>query len=131
MELPKLKPSDEEYLQGYFRGRLRCGAFCTADVVLALLRDDRIEAAEEIVGRKVQRLPDDSRLSPKPLPPHAEHARAQRVVRVSRNPMLPTTPAFLRYKEFKVGRTKDQLMARGVTHRDIRKAVQRGYVEFS
>lgn len=53
------------------------------------------------------------------------------VVFVARNPRLPTTPAFQRFKEFQVGRTAEQLLRRGVTHRDIREATRAGWVRFS
>ena len=50
------------------------------------------------------------------------------IVAVVRNPRLPTTPSFQRFRQFRVGRTVSQLLARGVTRRDLREALQHGWV---
>ena len=44
------------------------------------------------------------------------------------NPRLPRTEAYLRWCEYRVGRTEAQLRSRGITRRDFRKAVRRGWV---
>lgn len=130
-QLPEIRKEDESYLQEYFRGRLWFGHLCAADVVLALLRGDRLRSAELIVGKPVERLPPDTRLRPEPYPaPCYPNGATVRVSRVSRNPKLPTTAAFQRYRQIKVGMTEEQLVRRGVTRRDIRQAVRDGHVEF-
>ncbi len=45
------------------------------------------------------------------------------------NPRQPGTDAHLRWCEYRVGRTVGQLRIRGVTRRDVRKAVRRGWVQ--
>ncbi len=47
----------------------------------------------------------------------------------SENPRLPRTEAYLRWADFKIGRTEAQLKLRGVTRRDFRKAVRRGWIK--
>lgn len=101
-----------------------------ADLVLALLRvntPQSLAAAEGIVGRPVTRCPPS--IPPWPPKPVAKAPRAPTVRKVARNPCLPTTPAFQRYREVRVGMTRDQLLARGITHRDLRKWAR--HVEFS
>lgn len=44
------------------------------------------------------------------------------------NPRQPNTDAHLRWCEYKVGRSVAQLRSRGVTPRDIRRAVARGWI---
>lgn len=44
------------------------------------------------------------------------------------NPRQPSTEAHGRWREFKVGRSISQLRIRGVTKRDLRRAVRRGWV---
>jgi hypothetical protein len=101
-----------------------------ADVVLALLRvntQQSLAAAEGIVGRPVTRCPPAIPLwPPKPV---VRAPRAPRVKAVGRNPCLPTSGAFQRYRTVRVGMTRDQLLARGVTHRDLRKWAK--HVEFT
>lgn len=45
------------------------------------------------------------------------------------NPRQPRTEAHLRWCQFQVGRTVAQLRVRGVTKRDIRRAVRRGWIK--
>jgi hypothetical protein len=44
------------------------------------------------------------------------------------NPRQPSTEAHLRWCEYRVGRTVGQLLVRGVTKRDVRRAVAKGWV---
>lgn len=44
------------------------------------------------------------------------------------NPRLPRTEAHMRWTEYRVGRTEAQLRARGITRRDFRKALRRGWI---
>lgn len=123
----QISKGDEEYLRQYFGGEIH-GGLCPADLVLALLRGNRIKAAEAIAGVRVAQMPPDPRLNPRPYP---RPRREERVSVVRRNTRLPTTGSFYRFRLFKVGMTKKQLAARGVTSRDIREAVAIGYVEFA
>lgn len=45
------------------------------------------------------------------------------------NPRQPGTEAHLRWCEYRVGRTVGQLLVRGVTKRDIRKAIESGWIK--
>lgn len=45
------------------------------------------------------------------------------------NPRQPKTEAYLRWCEFRVGRTIGQLRVRGIKKRDIRRAVRRGWIK--
>lgn len=104
-----------------------------ADVALVLLRDGRPQcraALAVLVGREVQVVPPPE-VWPRPYPrlPGETGPDARRVLRVERNPRLPTTGAFQRYKNIRVGLTVAQLLARGVTRRDIREVVAAGVVE--
>lgn len=45
------------------------------------------------------------------------------------NPRAPQTEAALRWCEFKVGRSVGQLLIRGVTQRDIRRALREGWIQ--
>jgi hypothetical protein len=100
-----------------------------ADKVLMLLRAGDLSAAEELVGKPITRCP--AWVPQWPPLPVASRRSEPRVVRVGRNPCLPTTDAFQRYKVVRVGMTKKQLLARGLSHRDIRIWVNGGHVEFS
>lgn len=44
------------------------------------------------------------------------------------NPRAPMTDAHLRWCEFRVGRSIGQLLVRGVTKRDIRRSIRRGWI---
>jgi hypothetical protein len=56
--------------------------------------------------------------------------RSPRIAWVSpSNPRLPRTEAFLRWPEYRVGRTEAQLRSRGVTRRDFRRAIRRGWIK--
>lgn len=45
------------------------------------------------------------------------------------NPRQPNTDAHLRWCEYRVGRTIGQLLVRGVARRDVRRAIERGWVK--
>jgi len=47
----------------------------------------------------------------------------------SRNPRDPTSQAFLRWPDFKVGRTLNQLRVRGHKRRDIKHAIAQGWIQ--
>lgn len=102
-----------------------------ADDVLALLRIGTREArnmAEELMGRPITKCP--SAVPPWPPRPVARPPQKQKLTRVDRNPCLPTTPAFQRYKLLTVGMTKDQALGRGISRRDLRVWEKNGHLEF-
>jgi hypothetical protein len=53
------------------------------------------------------------------------------VVRVVPNPCRPTTDAWQRFRQVKVGMTEDQLRARGVSTRDLRVWTRARYLEIA
>jgi hypothetical protein len=64
-----------------------------------------------------------------PVRPEIAQNPSPRIAWVSpENPRLPRTEAYLRWCEYRVGRTEAQLRSRGITRRDFRKAVRRGWV---
>lgn len=138
-----LTKSDLDYLRSYFSipqdetnldAALCRRGLCQADVVLALLKDARRDAVAAVVGRPIQVLPPDPRIwmVPAPVVVHSRRTGdARRVVKVSRNPRLPTTGAFQRFRLIRPGLTIAQLLARGVTRRDIRQGVRRKYIRLS
>lgn len=102
-----------------------------ADLALTLIRLRRTAAASALIGRRV----------PTVCPPALREAPQRRmaadeeddlldrvIVSVEPNPRLPTTPAWHRYREFRVGRTLRSCLTRGVTRRDVRGAVRRGWI---
>ncbi len=62
--------------------------------------------------------------------PRSTLDRSPRIVHVHHtNPRLPNTEAFLRWPEFKVGRSTAQLRARGLKPKDIRLAARNGWIQ--
>lgn len=105
-----------------------------ADVVLALLKinsDCARRAVERLVGRPITVCPsclliyDYNRSRPK--------LGSQPVITwVMRSPPLrSSTKIAACYPEFRVGRTREQLVCRGVSRGDIRRAVRRGWIKMS
>lgn len=63
-------------------------------------------------------------------PAHAALDSSPKVTYVTpTNPRQPNTEAFLRWPEYKLGRTTAQLRARGVKAKDIRHAVKNGWIK--
>lgn len=58
-------------------------------------------------------------------------ADARIIVRVERNPRLPTTDSFHRFKIFQIGRTIGEAIRRGVTRKDVREALANNWVVLS
>jgi hypothetical protein len=111
-----------------------------ADLVLALLRlrDQRL-GNRHLLGAYVELLVGHPiTVAPSCLLKYATNTSYPRVVRskddrkityvAPANPRAPTTDAYLRWCEFRVGRSLGQLYVRGVTKRDVRKAVRRGWI---
>jgi hypothetical protein len=116
-----------------------------AAAVLTLLRQgatEAAEAAEALIGRPITHCPPDASaaLSDEELCARillADHHPDDRVVRKGRSPRFPghaiyrgpsRTGATDRYKAITPGKTVRQLLARGVTRRQLREAVKNGWV---
>jgi len=126
-------PQVQRKVSSYFAERSIDVALVTrVDYVLALLSANTRETlgiAEGIIGKAITRCPTVQPPDPRQsiLAPRKEPV----VSKVVRNPCLPTTRAFQRFKEVKVGRTREQLLSRGVTTRDLSVWKKAGYLEFS
>lgn len=100
------------------------------DVVLGLLRlggKDARQLAQQLAGVPIRIFP----ATPPPWPPKPV-AKVSKTVLIRRgdNPCLPTTDAFQRYRRLRVGMTREQLIARGLTTRDLTDWSKRGHIEF-
>lgn len=101
-----------------------------ADLVLTLLRINTassLRAVSRLIGRPITYCPPalSRRLPPSSL---LREGDMRRVRRVRGNPRLPGTDAHRRFSEMRPGRTITQLLVRGVTRRDIREALRRGWM---
>jgi len=99
-----------------------------ATVVLALLRAARLPAAEHLVGKPITRVPTLRSLSPPLRSPDDSTLDRRTITRVEPNPRLPTTPAWSRYRLFRVGRTLGEFLLRGGRRGDVRLALRRGWI---
>jgi hypothetical protein len=101
-----------------------------ADVVLALLRIDTpasLRHAEAFMGHAIVRCPPCLLLRTRtPLPNVPRSPRIVAVVPV--NPRMEPL-ARLRFAEFRVGRTEEQLMARGISRRELSWAKKNRWIE--
>jgi hypothetical protein len=104
---------------------------CHADIVLCLIRIGTKHArriAESLIGKPITIGPacrfvyPSNRSSPL-VKTQATIARVLENISVRRRTRL-----FMCMPEFKVGRTREQLLARGVSRGDIRRAVRRGII---
>jgi hypothetical protein len=124
----EMSPELEQKLADYFvEHSIQVPA--TADVAVALLRintEESLSEVERMTGRKIKKCPAFLPCWP---PKPVTQKRAPRVTRTARNPCLPTTPAFQRFRKIKIGMTEDQLARRGVTRRDLRRWRRLGHVE--
>lgn len=138
-----------QYLGWYFRLRTKKGTpspgsllrlLCEAglgqaDVVLALLRLNSLESlrlAEVMVGRRIRRCPPCLRVLPPPKQDRGDSTRPKderRILTVVENPRLPGSPAHARFTLLRPGRTVEQCLARGMTRRDFRMALDYGWVQ--
>jgi hypothetical protein len=112
-----------------------------ADLVLALLRlRDRRPRNHRVLGAYIELLVGHPiTVAPTCLLRYATNTSHPRVVRsrderkitfvLGTNPRAPATAAHLRWCEFRVGRSLGQLYVRGVTKRDVRKAVRKGWIK--
>lgn len=137
-------PDDDitPYLHAYF-GTTDLTHLRRSSIALALTRGGFRVEAEAVLGRAIHHpatqhpVPDPDTASYRTQSEYvagwlARHPPKQRRVRfISRNPRLPTTPAWYRYNLIRVGMTEQQLHSRGVTPRDIREARQAGWITMS
>jgi hypothetical protein len=100
------------------------------DIALALLRiraPGAREAAEQLIGVKVKVLP--SGVPPWPPKPVTKVQR-KTLVRRAPNPCARSSSAWKRYEEMRVGMTRDQILARGISTRDLCDWTRKGAIEF-
>lgn len=131
MKLPDDLPDDlVGPLTRYFEAEWRGGdaQVQRCDVILALLRLGHRKAAEQLLGKPVTVCPP---WVPPRSPAPVAKLQGPRVRRVGRNPCLPTTDAFQRFRQIRVGMTQDQLESRGITKRDIRLWRRAGHLEIA
>lgn len=108
---------------------LRRAALGQADLVLCLLKIGTGTArrfVERLIGKPITRA-----VAPPREPCVYLSTPVQRVVRVLPNPCRLSTRFHCNYELFRVGRTVEQLLARGVTRREIRLARRRGWIQFA
>jgi hypothetical protein len=101
------------------------------DLVLILCRLDGVDARKalaELTGRAITRCPSGM---PAPYAAPAQKKRGSMVVKV--HAPNPCTGVAMRgrYEIVKVGMTRDQLLRRGVTKRDLRYWTDLGYIEIT
>lgn len=104
----------------------------TADLILACLRintEQSLSKAQELMGKTITKCPPH--IPPWP-PKKVVTERPKTVVRIApENPCLPSTGAHSRFKQIRVGHTVDQLLARGISRRDLRVWTKKNHLEFS
>lgn len=105
-----------------------------ADEVLHLVRLNTPEAlrlAEAILGKPITRCPPCIPPWP-PLPVRKASRVASKVSwKSSSNPHSPSSDAFARFNQVRVGMTTERLLLRGILHRDIRLWKKIGVIKFS
>lgn len=101
------------------------------DLVLALLRiggEDALERASELTGRPITKCP--SAVPPWPPKPPPLRAALPRVTKIG-EPPSEGTEMHGRFMWVRVGMTREQLLRRGITPRDIRYWEKTDRLEFS
>jgi hypothetical protein len=124
-----------------------------SDVLVRLerCRDLRAMMAAAALRGRVQTLPADPRLSPKPYPkapvrtpktaaeqtrtaepaPRSRPNSTRVLVSFQPNPKRPGSEARDRYNRYKIGLTEVQLLERGLWRSDFRHDTQRGFITWS
>ncbi len=93
----------------------------------ATLREQALERVAELTGKAITRCP--SAMPPWPPRPVARHP-VQVVATARANDCSENTDMHRRYDIVKVGMTREQLLSRGVTVRDISVWVRQGRITF-
>lgn len=96
-----------------------------ADVVLELLRCGDIDLVEEIMGRPITRCPPAVPPWP-PKPVARRSAPERRVDFVGVNSNLPNSKLFRDFSILRRGMTESQILARGISRRDLRHWIKKG-----
>lgn len=106
-----------------------------ADLALCLLRINTrasLALTERLVGRKITRCPPQLRehQSPTRQPDQVREGDDRRIARVTRVscPWRPSCSSAREWREFRVGRSVRQLLARGVKRRHVRRALRKGWI---
>jgi hypothetical protein len=126
-------PSDlRDRVEAYFtEERIDPDLAQRVDVILALLTINTTEAlrvASHLGGFSIKKCPPAVPLWP---PAPVQGARLPRITRVEKNPCLPTTGAFQRFRQIRRGMTRTQLLGRGLTTRDLRLWERAGFIAWS
>jgi hypothetical protein len=107
-----------------------------ADLVLCLLRTDHFMAREFVamlIGHPIIIGPPCllhyRTNGASPTVRHPTGLMDRRITYVApSNPRQPRTEAYLRWQDFRAGRTPRQVMTRGSTKRDVRRALRMGWI---
>lgn len=115
------------------RERIPIPRMLRVDLAVALIRIDTAEArmfAQELTGCAITVCPPA--VPPWPPKPVAPRHKGLRVSAVAEdNPCRPSTDAHRRFALVRVGMTKEQLKARGVTQRDVERWCKKRWMEMS
>jgi hypothetical protein len=115
-------------VDAYFRDhKLRRGEWLRADMVLALLRintEDSLAEAEKLMGKKITVCPP----AVPPWPPKPVQTKKMPTVAKLKDGVTHVSEEF---SYVRVGRTREQILARGVTARNLDYWTQRGDIEWS
>lgn len=118
-----------ERLDGYFKAQgVRAADTCPADWALAAVRMGLYSLAGDVLGVTVTHCP--SAVPPWPPRPVRREPRGPCVASVAKDPPLPQR-VLPKYRQVKVGMTKEQLRSRGLDGRDIRIWTQRGHIQWT
>lgn len=109
---------------------LRRAGLGHADLVLCLLRLGELDYVERLIGKPITYGVSFSIRRSSRGGHTVSEDKSPRITFVQpTNPRATNTKAHDRYSIFRVGRTESQLRARGVTRKDIRKALRWGWIK--
>lgn len=132
------------YYPGALYEVLEAAGYWQSDVVVALLRENTEETlreAERLLGKPIARPPAGMRSLPERttlqagvdhvlrLIGYVDSSDMRRFTWVARNPQLPTTDSFQRFRLLRVGMTVGQFVLRGGHRRDVSEWVELGRVK--
>lgn len=102
---------------------------CQADLAVALLRvgtPEALDHVQDVLGLRITRCP--TAVPPRVPKPVRREATGPTLSLVTDNPCSPRTDAHRRYALVRVGMTREKLLARGVTVRDLKVWANRGWI---